>query len=217
MAGLLETLGSMFSGIAGGPDGVHSRIWNELKPWITNLGPAASRKWIPRVTSGDLCEVPIMARGLKKDDCANLGIAVCVCCKRPCCLQHAHIDQYADAICYLCVADAVQVVPPMQRERGRQQAAGGARQHESPPRDAPPPRQKKPGPTPQAVAAAYATLGLLPGSEWSVIKTTYRKLLRANHPDRNKGRSAREREAAQARFLEIRNAFDVLKTQYPES
>lgn len=216
MAGLLETLGSMFSGIAGGPDGVHSRIWNELKPWITNLGPAASRKWIPRVTSGSLCEVPIMARGLKKDDCANLGIAVCVCCKRPCCLQHAHIDQYADAICYLCVADAVQVVPPVQRERGRQQQpAGGARQREAPPRDTPPPRQKKPGPSPQAVAAAYATLGLLPGSKWDAVKKAHRKLLAANHPDKAKG--ARGREAAQARFVEIQNAFDVLKTQYPES
>lgn len=216
MAGILEKLGSMFSEIAGGPDGVHSRIWNELKPWMVNLGPAASRKWIPRVASGNLCEVPIMSRGRSMGECENIGLAVCVSCKKPCCLQHAHIDQHADAICYLCVADAVQVVPPLQRERSRQERAAGEAppppHGERPPRGGSPPPGKKPGPSPEAVAAALAMLGLAKGAKWDAIKKAHRKLSAANHPDKASG--ARAKGVAEARFKEIQRAFDVLSQVY---
>lgn len=206
----------MFSGIAGGPDGVHTRIWNELKPWMMNLGPAASRKWIPRISSGEQCEVPHMQRGHKQGDCENLGIAQCVVCRRPCCLQHAHIDQFADAICYLCVSDAMQVVPGVQRERSRQQAAPPPPRGQRPPPGggAPPPRQK-PGPSPEVVAAAFAALGLRRGAKWEAVKQAHRKLSALNHPDKAKG--ARAKAAAEARYIEIQKALDVLKTQYPEA
>ncbi len=207
----------MFSNLAGGPDGVHSRIWSELKPWVMNLAPAASRKWIPRVASGEQCEVPIMRRGHRTGDCENLGIAICSCCRRPCCLQHAHIDQHADAICYICVADAMQVVPPVQRERARQDHASGA---EPPPRERPPPGQApppgaKPGPTPEAVAAALSTLGLRRGAKWEAVKKAHRSLSAANHPDKAKG--VRGKTVAEARFKEIQKAFDLLKRVYPEA
>ncbi len=218
MPGFLDTLGQMFSGIAGGPDGVHSRIWGELKPWIMNLGPAASRKWIPRVTSGEQCEVPVMRRGHKHGDCQNIGIAVCLVCHRPCCLQHAHIDQHADAICYLCVADATQVVPPVQRARARQETGGAPppppRGQRPPPGGAPPPGGK-PGPSPEVVAAAFATLGLKPGAKWDSIKKSHRKLSALHHPDTKK--TQREKTVANARYVEIQKALDVLKTQYTEA
>jgi hypothetical protein len=219
MPGFFDTVGAMFSNLAGGPDGVHARVWNELKPWVTNLGPAASRKWIPRVASGDLCEVPVMRRGHKHADCDNIGLAICGVCKRPCCLQHAHIDQHADAICYLCVADAMQIVPPLQRERARQERAAGTeppppRGQRPPPGSAPPPKQK-PGPTPEMIAAALAVLGLRRGAKWDAVKTAYKKLTFANHPDRAKG--ARAKAAAEARFHEVQQAFDLLKKIYPEA
>ena len=55
---LADMLGSLFSGVAGAPDGTHVRIWNELKPWIGNLIPAATTKWLPRIAAGHVCEVP---------------------------------------------------------------------------------------------------------------------------------------------------------------
>ncbi len=219
MPGILDTLGQMFSGIAGGPDGVHSRIWSELKPWIMTLGPAASRKWIPRVTSGEQCEVPVMRRGHKHGECDNIGVAVCIVCRRPCCLQHAHIDQHADAICYLCVADAVQVVPPVQRERARQEQASGA---PPPPRgqrhaagEGAPPPGKKPGPSQEVVAAAFATLGLNPDAKWDAVKKAHRKLSALHHPDTKK--TQREKTVANARYVEVQKAFDVLKMKYAEA
>jgi len=218
MAGLFDTLGQMFSGIAGGPDGVHSRIWTELKPWLSTLAPAASRKWIPRATSGDQCEVPIMRRGHVRGECPNIGLANCTVCHRPCCLQHAHIDQHADAICYLCVADAMQIVPPVQRERARQEQAGSEsppppRERRAPPGGAPPPG--KPGPSPEVVAAALATLGLSVGAKWDTVKRAHRTLSAVNHPDKAKG--VRAKTVAEARFKEIQKALDVLKRVYPDA
>lgn len=219
--GLFDTLGSMFSNLAGGPDGAHARAWNELKPWISNLGPAASRKWIPRVASAEACEVPIFRRGQREGDCENIGIAVCVVCRRPCCLQHAHIDQHADAICYLCVADAVQVVPEVQRQRARQERGADApppppRGGRPPPGNAPPPGAK-PGPAPEAVAAALSALGLRRGAKWDAVKTAHKKLSGANHPDKFQSKGARARAAAEARYVEIQKAFDLLKRAYPEA
>lgn len=213
MVGFLDTLGQMFSGIAGGPDGVHARIWGELKPWFMNLGPAASRKWIPRIANGERCEVPVK-RGRGLGECENIGIATCACCHKPCCLQHAYIDQHADAVCYVCVADALQSVPPFQRERARhRQATGEAPPREPPPRDAPPP--KNPKAAPNDIAAALSTLGLRPGAKWDAVKQAHRRLSAANHPDKVKG--ARAKAAAEARFKEVQKAFEVLKRVYPEA
>jgi hypothetical protein len=207
--GFGDILGQMFSGLAGGQDGVHTRIWGELKPWLMNLGPAASRKWIPRIAGGESCEVPEMQRGRKVGDCQNFGIAVCAVCRRPVCLQHAHIDQYADAICYVCVADAVRVVPQVQRDRARGTGEAPPRQrphqhqHEAPP-------QPKPGPSPEQVLSALKVLGLKPGARIEAVRAAHRKLSAANHPD--KKRTAETKRAAEARFVEIQKAFEILKT-----
>lgn len=163
-----------------------------------------------------------MRRGLKEGDCDNIGVAMCAVCHRPCCLQHAHIDQYADAICYLCVSDAMQLVPEVQRQRARQEReAGGTppprgnRQAPPPPPGGAPPPHTKPGPSPEAVAAALSALGLRRGAKWDAIKVAHRKLSAANHPDRAKG--ARAKAAAEARFVEVQKAFDLLKRVYPEA
>lgn len=41
----------------------------------------------------------------------------------------------------------------------------------------------------------YKTLGLEPDTEFTVVKATYRKLMREHHPDRHAGDADREREA----------------------
>lgn len=204
MAGIADFLGQMFGGLAGGQDGVHTQIWRDLKPWLANLGPSAARKWIPRIHSGELCTVPVLQHGKLAGDCVNLGVTLCVICKQPACLQHAHIDQYADAICYRCVGDAAEVVPPLQRERARARGAPPPRQQQHQP-----PPQQKPGPTPEQIMASLRTLKLKPGATFDEVRAAHRKLLALNHPD--KKRTAKEKAAAQARFLEVQRAFEILK------
>lgn len=211
--GLGDFLGSMFSGLAGAPDGAHVRILNELKPWVLDLLPAASRKWLPRIMSGGACEVPIAKRGVLTGElCDHLAVEGCGVCHRPVCLSHSFINQHGDAICYICVADATKVVPPVQRDRQRQQGAPPPREHQQ----RQPPPQPKQGPSALQIVEAFQTLGLKvkPAPTWAVVKAAHRKLSAQNHPDRHK--TARAKASAEARFVEIQQAFDTLKTQYAE-
>ena len=52
----------------------------------------------------------------------------------------------------------------------------------------------------------YEVLGVEKGADDAVIKSAFRKLAMANHPDRNQGDSA-----AEERFREANEAYDVLK------
>ena len=211
MPSFLETLGSMFSGAVGAQDGVHLRVWNELRPWVGNLVPAATRKWLPRIAGGVICEVPLMKRGEKVGDCEHFGVAACDVCYKPVCLDHSRIDQHGDAICYVCVADAVHTVPPVQRERARQQHGNAT----PPPRErrqAPPPSQ---GPSPEQVNAWLKVLGMKPGAKWDAVRVAHRKLSAQHHPDKAKG--ARAKTVAEARYKEVQVAFNALKGVYPEA
>lgn len=215
MAGIGELLGSLFANVAGAQDGTHVRIFNELKPWLGNLMKGATRKWLPRITEGVACEVPVIVEGkFSGRPCEHHAIAACDVCHRPVCLTHARIDQFADAICYICVADATRVVPPYQRERaehyaGRKRPAGGERAH-----GAPPPAQK-PGPSPAEIAHAMKLLGVRPSSTWAEVQAAHRKLSGKYHPD--KARGARARAQAEAKYIEVQKAFTLLKTKYPEA
>lgn len=217
MAGLpkfLESLGSVFSGIAGAQDGVPMRVWNELKPWVSNLVPAATQRWLPRIAAGTICELPLMKGGKVTGQCDHFGVAECDVCHRPVCLEHSRIDQHAGAICYVCMVDALHAVPPLQRERARQSKASGAPPPPGP-GARPPPQQPKPGPSPQQVLAALKTLGLSQRATWAQVKAAHRKLSGQNHPD--KARTPRAKTVAEARFTEVQLAFTLLKQIYPEA
>jgi|SRR5882672_8737311 len=213
MPGLLDKLGSIFTSIAGADDGVHLRVWNELRPWVGNLVPAATRKWLPRIGAGSPCEIPVLRRGIPVGACEHFGVIACDVCRKLVCLDHCRIDQHGDGICYVCVADAIHAVPPVQRERARQAAGGKAPPPGSPPRDAPPPADGKP--TPEQILVALKALGLRRGAKWEQVKAAHRKLSAANHPDRAKG--IRAKTAAEARFVEVQKAYDLLKKVYPEA
>jgi hypothetical protein len=209
--GIGEFLGSLFGSIASAEDGVHARIWRELKPWLGNLLPAATRKWLPYIAAGAACEVPVMQRGKIVGDCEHPGVAACDVCHRPVCLHHGRIDQFGDAICYICVSDAVQVVPPMQRERARSQ---GPRPPREPREQAPPPAPKA-GPSPLQIVEALGVLGLKPGAKWPAVAAAHRKLSAQHHPD--KQQTQRKKDTANAKYIEVQKAFNLLKSAYTES
>ncbi len=203
----------MFRGLAGAEDGVHIRVWSELKPWMGSLMPAATSKWLPRIAAGMLCEVPVVSRGRAVGECQRFGVAACGVCNRPCCLHHGFIDQHGDVICYLCVADAQQTLPPLQRERarraGEKQEPPGTRSREREQKHQEPPPQGKPPPTIAQIQAAYDVLGVKKSATWVQIESAYKRLLAANHPDKQRG--PRATTAAEARFKAIRSAYDLLK------
>ena len=53
--------------------------------------------------------------------------------------------------------------------------------------------------------AALQVLGLDEGADWSLIKSSYRRMAAEHHPDRG---------GVQSRFIEIREAFEVLRQFY---
>src|SRR5436853_5612663 len=55
------------------------------------------------------------------------------------------------------------------------------------------------------MATLYDTLGVKKGAPADEIKKAYRKLARQHHPDKNPGD-----KAAEERFKEVQNAYDVL-------
>lgn len=210
MAGIGEFFGQFLKGMTSAEDGVHMRVWNELKPWVANLVPAATRKWLPQFASGVICEVPVMRRGKVVGECERFGVAACDVCHRPTCLNHGRIDQHGDIICYICVGDAQQVVPAHQRAR---REAAPRDQQERQARQKPP--AGKPPPTPGEILAAKQMLGLMPDATWDQVKKARKNLLAQNHPDKHK--SERAKAVAGARFKEIQVAYELLKRVYPDA
>ena len=208
-----EILGSLFGNVAGAQDGTHVRIWNELKPWLGNLAPAATRKWLPHIARGVECEVPLVSHGaFTRRSCEHLAVAACDVCHRPVCLHHARIDHQGDAICYICVADAMQAVPPLQRARAR---ARGGQKPQPPPgpaagRQHDPPVQKPP-PTQEQKTWAYGVLGLKRSATWKQVQAAHRKLSAKHHPD--KQQSAQPGQL----YLDVQTALHILKQIYPEA
>lgn len=209
--GFGDFLGSLFSSVAGAQDGTHVRIWNELKPWVASLLPNATTKWLPRIASGIECEVPLVSRGnFTNRPCDHLAIGACDVCHRPVCLSHGRIDQAGDIICYICVADAMTAVPPLQRERARKRGP----QQKPPPRpteEAPPPGPNKPPPSPRELLEAFHVLGLEPGASWDAVRGAHRRLTAKYHPDRQR------KTQASSKYLKVQEAFELLKRVYPEA
>ncbi len=209
---LTDFLGSLFGGVAGAQD----RIWNELKPWIGNLVPSAASKWLPRIAAGHICEVPrVERRAFTSKQCERPAVTACDVCHRPVCLQHGRIDQFGDAICYICVADAMTAVPPLQRERARTRGPGPqpTSGHERAQDSAPPP--PKPAHSPQDISKAMEILGVKPTSTWEQVRAAHRKLSAQHHPDKQRG--TRQQLAAEKKYVLVQKAFAVLKTRYPEA
>jgi hypothetical protein len=192
---LLETLGRVVLTFQSAPHGVSGRIWDELRPWMANLARFAAPKWLPRLSFGFACSLP------RPDGhaCPRPAVAACDSCGRPCCLDHARIDQWGDAICYACCWE-------IQQKKQAERAAGG-----------PPPGrggQEQAGQSPpqppiseQELAWARRTLGVKKSTEWKEVQAAYRKLLAKWHPDHHAGPGY---AAAEAKFKNVRNAYDLL-------
>lgn len=170
------------------PPGTPGRIWEELRPWLARLALNAAPKWLPRLAYGFPCKVPVYAHGAPVGPCVRAAVGVCEVCQAPCCLDHSRIDQYGDAICYLCIAEAI---------RAKRGAAG----------ERPPPAQK-PRPSAQDVRWARRVLDVKADTDWEEVRRQHRKLSAKWHPDVHTGEKAKAK--AEEKFKELQRAFEVL-------
>lgn len=194
---------------------------------------SATQKWLPRISAEILCEIPVRRRGSLVGECDHFGVAPCDVCGRATCLQHGRIDAAGDIICFECIKDAQQLVPPARRERARRtaeesaqeprrrtqgerarerrQAHGEAQGAGAPPRGQQ--RQTPPNPnqvTPEMISKALHDLGLRPGATWDDVRAAHRKISGANHPDRFSKKSRREQKEASDKYLAAQQALEVL-------
>jgi len=187
--GILDTLGRIAVSFQSAPTGVSGRIWEELRPWLSKLALHAAPKWLPRLSFGFPCQVPIYQGGAPHGPCHRPAIAACDVCQQPCCLDHARIDQFGDAICYLCVAEAIRSSKRSTADRSGAPAPDA--DHEA------------------NMAWARKMIGVKAETPWLDVKSAHRKLSAKWHPDRHRGEKAQAK--AEARFKEIQRAFEVLR------
>ena len=189
MADLLDTLGQVVLSFQSAPHGVPGRIWDEVRPWLGSLVRHAAPQWLPRLSFGFPCTLP-RPNG---HACPRPAIAACDACGRPCCLDHARIDQWGDAICCACCWEA-------QQRKQAERAAAAAGQQQIPNQPPPPVPEKD-------LAWARRTLGVKKSDDWETVEKSYKRLLAKWHPDRHPGDGYK---AAEEKFKSVRRAYDLL-------
>lgn len=195
--GILGAFARVASTVLGGaPDGP-KHAWNAIAPWINELTRAATTKWLPFLVHGIPCEVAEHQR-----PCTGASIAACGICRRPVCIHHSFVSKTAEAVCIPCAIRAkgayTEPAAPPPRPAGV-----------DPDTRAPPP--EPPVIPPQLLAAARRVLGTKRDTPWDEVERRYKKLLAKYHPDRQQARQDKLR--AEAKFKEVRAAFDLLKKE----
>lgn len=220
--GLLGALGRFASGLAdAAPEGPRN-VWSAIGPWVADLTRSASQHWLPHLLTGIPCEVIHRPQPLGIGvQCPSPAIAGCAVCRKPVCLDHSFVARGAQAICFPCAKQAIDDhapggprpasprghspdpgAPPHSSEAssGTGHANGQAPPH--PPTD----------PTLAArLTAARKILKVKRSATWTEVEASYKALLVKHHPDLN----PQNRAQAEARFKEVRVAYDLLKQHAP--
>jgi hypothetical protein len=202
--GILGAFARIASTFVGGAPDAHRHVWNAIAPWVTDLTRQASHKWLPYLVHGIPCEVLHRDREGFGSRCPGSAIAACSVCRKPCCLNHAFVSNEGLAVCFPCIATSIsaaasRIPRPSAPDAARADAAGPS----EPPGAAPAP----PPPLDVRIIAARKVLRVKRSASWPEIDAAYKALLRKHHPDRN----PQNRAQSEARFKEVRAAYDFLK------
>jgi hypothetical protein len=194
----MPTTGDLFDALSRIAASVQTRpavaaIWEELRPWMRHLGLQAAPKWVPRIAAGFPCKVPLYRSGVRIGACPGRAVAECDVCRQTCCLQHARIDQFGEAICFLCVAEAR---AQSRRRRPSQAAASDAADEEVARRE---------------LQRARKVLGVKAADNWQLIQSKYKQLSFKFHPDRHRTPAAKQNAAE--KFKEVQWAYKLLDAE----
>src|SRR5882724_10439957 len=215
--GLLGALGRFAANFAeAAPDGPRN-AWTAIGPWVADLTRSASQHWLPHLLTGIPCEVFFRdsASGLGMS-CPSPAIAACSVCRKPTCLNHAFVARSGQAVCFPCVKqdidDHAPKIPWPSGTRGNP-APGAPPGGEEPASRYEPGQHAPPSPPPDVrVSAARKVLKIKRNASWAQVEAAYKALLVKHHPDLN----PQDRARAEARFKEVRVAYDFLKKYHEE-
>lgn len=126
--------------------------------------------------------------------CKSNAIAGCMVCKRPVCLAHAFVDGFGEAVCYVCVTQAVT----------------GA--HADPAEQQSPPAPKRKA-APTELVWARKVLRLRRNATLEDARQAHRRLSAKHHPDRF---PEAEKKDAQRRFVDVQRAWELMQTWFSE-
>lgn len=161
--------------------------WDELVRGFARLSEHASSRWASVAGSGIRCTTNHRPPGGDVEVCSSPAIAACIACGQPVCFSHAYLNVTGEVVCGTCIHTKLLEGKP------------NARAGQAPP----------PAPTEDRVALRKAhlkTLRLRGKPTQDQIKSAYRKLASAAHPDKHPD----DQVAANARFIELGKAKDWL-------
>jgi hypothetical protein len=206
---IAEAAGRIAVAFRAAPPGVPQQVWGQLQPWLQQFVINAAGKWLPRVTAAFPCQVPVYRQRVRVGSCQNHAVAVCDVCGRSACLDHCRVDQFGDAICYICVMEAMQrrdaagEPPPPNRGHAAWDRGGSSHASENGPDvsqvDA------------ATVRAAYRMLGVKQSATDKELKSALRQKLGRWHPDKFENDTKAKQVQAAKRFKEIKTAYDVIQ------
>lgn len=218
--GFLGALGRIASQFAdGAPEGPRN-VLNAIGPWLNDLSRHATQLWLPHLLLGIPCEV--LYRNAQTGvgiPCTQPAIAACCICRKPVCLDHSFVSRVGQGACFGCIqqgiTDAAPKIPWPAGTRGNPTDPRSPPGPTTPPnghapREQAPPTPPPPNPLDVQFALARKVLRVKRSATWPEVEASYKVLLKKHHPDRN----PRDRAAAEARFKEVRVAYDLLRKAY---
>lgn len=163
---------------------------------LRQFGEHVLSRWSAVSASGVRCTLAVV-HGEARTACTLPAAGPCIACGHMVCVGHAMASPTSGAL--VCLA-CVQQVPGV--------------------RNAPPPPHAADEPVDASVEQLAAqhlrTLGLPPGAGLPQIKRRFRELSKTHHPDKLRGASRAEHEAAEAKYKAMTEAFNWLLKHYQE-
>jgi hypothetical protein len=197
---IMDMAGQVIEDLTKSPEGMPTRIWAELSPWVTTFTTSAAAKFLPYLTEGKPCAVPALIAGTALP-CTNHAISACEACGRAACVHHCMLDQHGSVVCYLCVMEVMRLkrgaIPP---------PAGYTADRQGP---------VAPDVARERVKRALSVLGLRDGASFEEIKRRHRKLCAEHHPDKHRAPEAKAEH--EARYKQVSAAFMDLERFYKKS
>ncbi len=168
---LVDAVSRGFTSLGGGPHGLPQRLWQDTNGFAGKLLLNVTQRWLPFYSEGHACGVTPIHGGVPMP-CGGTAMLACGACGRPCCLEHAQVDQYGGGTCLVCISEL------MAQKHGAAGAPGAQRG-----RGAPPPHDVA-AIDEQKLERAYKVLGLKKDASYEEARRAHRKLAAKYHPDR---------------------------------
>jgi hypothetical protein len=154
----------------------------QLGQWFRSVTTHALGKWT--LMQEEPCAHP---------RCRERAVYTCVACQEPSCLQHAYLGQDASFICQQCVEATIEDFEDLDDEESSAPNDSFA-QAEAEDR-----------------AESLRVLNLDKKATWEDVQERFRELSLKHHPDRQAGKTDKQRQRSEAKFKRVTEAYHKLE------